>query len=197
MIKSAFLALSFLALMAAPASAKIMPAPVVQAWTVDPAASSIEFSGQHTGNDFKGSFKSWTAQIAFDPADLKNSAVAVTIQTSSALTENQTYDGSLPSAEWLNFKAFPEATFQSKEITHLDGDKYEAKGTLTIKNISTDVTLPFTLKIDGETATMTGTLVVDRLAYDIGKAADPKGDWVSKDIAVAVSVKATKASIAP
>ena len=103
----------------------------------------------------------------------------------------------MPSAEWLNFKAFPEATFQSKEITHLDGDKYEAKGTLTIKNISTDVTLPFTLKIDGETATMTGTLVVDRLAYDIGKAADPKGDWVSKDIAVAVSVKATKASIAP
>lgn len=196
-MKPILLAALALALFTFPASALMAePAPSVapaQSWTVDPAASTIEFSGQHAGNDFKGTFKTWTANIQFDPANLLGSLATVKIDTASASTGNSTYDGSLPSSEWLNPKAFPEAVFQTKSIRQIDVGSYEADATLTIKGVSKDVVLPFTVQIDGDAATMKGSLALDRLGFEIGKAADPKAEWVTKDIAVTITVKATKA----
>lgn len=196
-MKTALFAALTLALFSLPAYALMaQPEPSVapaQLWTVDPAASFIEFSGQHAGNDFKGTFKTWTATIQFDPANLLGSLATVKIDTASASTGNATYDGSLPSAEWLNPKAFPEAVFQTKSIRMKDAGSYEADATLSVKGVSKDIVLPFTVEIEGDTATMKGTLTVDRLGFDIGKAADPKGEWVTKDIIVTLNVKATKA----
>lgn len=182
-----FAALVVLLLTASPASA------AAPKWTVDPAASEIAFSGKHAGNEFKGTFKTWTADIAFDPADLAGSKAKVTVEMGSAVTGNKTYDGSLPSAEWLDPKAFPDAVFETKSFTKTGENAYTAAGTLTIKGVSQDVSLPFTLKTEGDKTLMDGSLTLDRLLYKVGTASDPKAEWVSKDIAVTVKVTATKA----
>lgn len=161
-------------------------------WTVDPAASAIGFSGTSSGREFTGTFKHWTADIKFDPASLETSSVSVDIDTGSAVTGDKTYDGTLPTPEWLNIKAFPTATFQSKTFRRTGDTAYEADGTLTIKGISQNITLPFTLTIENGKATMEAATTLDRLLYKIGTESDPKGNWVSKDIAVTIKVAAVK-----
>ena len=42
-------------------------------WTVDTARSRLGFSVQWSNEPFAATFKSWRADIAFDPADLAHS----------------------------------------------------------------------------------------------------------------------------
>jgi cytochrome b561 len=176
------------------AAASLLAAPAFAAdWKVDPASSSITFSGTHAGQKFTGRFEKWSAAIAFDPASLATSKATVTVETGSAKTGDRTYDASLPQEEWFNVKGFPNAVFETKAIRALGGDKYEADATLTIKGVAIPVTLPFTLAIDGAKAKMQGTATLDRIAHQIGLKSDAKAEWVSKDIAVTVAVNATRA----
>ena len=161
-------------------------------WTVDPSTSEISFSGTNSGREFTGTFKTWTADIIFDPAYLETSSVTVSIDTGSATTGVKTYDGSLPTTEWLNIKAFPTAIFKSKAFRQTGDTSYEADGTLTIKGISQDITLPFTLTMEDDKATMEAITTLDRLMYKIGTESDPKGNWVSKDITVTIKLNAAR-----
>lgn len=179
-----------------PASAETpaaAPAAASAAWTVDRKASRIEFAGTHAGSGFKGRFERWSADIVFDPADLKAARATVTIETGSAKTGDGTQESSLQESEWFDPAGFPTATFKTTAIKALGGDKYEARGTLTIKGKSVPVVLPFELKIDGDRARMRGTAQLDRLALDLGVKSDPTADWVSKAIDVEVRVEATRA----
>lgn len=187
MIRTLFLTFA-LSLLSLPALAQTPAAK----WAIDPE-SVIGFSGTHAGREFNGTFKTWTAEIAFDARNLEGSSATVTVEMGSAQTGDKTYDGSLPSPEWLNPKAFPTATFVTKTFRQTGDATFEADGTLTIKGIARDVTLPFTLTQDGQTATVEGFLTLDRLAFDIGKESDSKGEWVSKDIGVTIALKATQA----
>ncbi len=162
------------------------------AWTVDKAKSSVGFSGTYTGMAFKGEFGQWDATILFDPADLANSSAKVTFSTASAKTGDATKDDALGEPGWLNPEKFPTATFTSTQITSSGGNNYVAKGTLTLRGKTLPATLPFTLAISGNSATMNGSTTVDRLAYEIGTDADATGTFVGKDIAIAIALTATK-----
>ncbi len=178
------------ALLAFAAAAPALAQPT--AWTVDKARSSIGFSGTYTGTAFKGEFGQWDATILFDPADLANSSAKVTFSTASAKTGDATKDDALGEPGWLNPEKFPTATFTSTQITAAGGNNYVAKGTLALKGKTLPVSLSFTLAIAGNNAAMAGTTTIDRLAYEIGTDADATGTFVGKDIAIAITLSATK-----
>ncbi|PZP56030.1 MAG: hypothetical protein DI586_05065 [Micavibrio aeruginosavorus] len=159
-------------------------------WKVDHLTSFISFEGKNSGEVFTGKFLEWEADIDFDPAKLEEAKILVTIKTGSAKTLNMIYNKTLPKEEWFNAEETPKATFESNKIKSLGGDKYEAHGKLTIKNITHDFILPFTLKIDADEAAMTADTKINRLDFDVGKKADPAGDFVSKDIALSIRVDA-------
>lgn len=173
----------------------ILTAPVFAqpaVWTVDKAKSKVGFSGSYTGSTFNGTFGKWDATIRFDPADLAGSSAKVTFSTASAATGDSTKDSALAEEDWLNPQKFPNATFTSTSITSSGGNNYVAKGNLTLKGKTLPVTLPFSLTISGNSATMKGATTVDRLAYEIGTQADGSGTWVSKDIGITVEIVATR-----
>lgn len=170
------------------------PAAGVARWQVDTAASRIAFSGTHTGTAFSGTFASWTADIAFDPANLPASRATVTVDLASARTGDATYDSTLPTADWLDTATSPSARFSTTAITSTGGTSYLANGMLTIRGASIPVALEFDLTIDGETARMTGRTRLRRLDFGIGRGADAAGDWVSLEIPLTVSVVARRLS---
>ena len=162
------------------------------AWAVDKGKSEVAFSGKHVGMDFKGQFGQWDATILFDPADLAHSSAKVTFQMATAKTGDETETQRLGEDEWLNPAKFPTGTFTSTSITSSGGSNYVAKGTLALKGKVLPVSLPFTLTISGNSATMKGSTTVDRTAYDIGMESDASGVYVSKDITIAIDLVATK-----
>ncbi len=170
-------------LLASPAYA----APAV--WKVDSAKSKISFSGTAPEGAFTGTFGKWTANIKFSPNELPASSAAVTITLDSARLPDPVGTASLKEDDWFKIKMFPNATYTTSSIKSLGGNKYEATGTLKIRDKTVPAKLPFTLTIAGKTATMNGSVLIDRFAFDVGK---PIGeDIVSKNIRVDIAVVAT------
>lgn len=177
---------------AAPAADAAVTPGTAAAWTIDRAASAIEFSGTHAGNAFRGRFDQWEGQVWFDPADLAGSKAVVTVRTASARTGDATQEGSLSGAEWFDPAAYPTARFETTAFRALGGNRYEAAGTLRIKTATVPVVLPFTFDEADGVATAAGRLTLDRTALDLGLMSDAGGEWVSKAIGVEIRVTARR-----
>jgi polyisoprenoid-binding protein YceI len=166
------------------------------AWRVDPARSSIGYAfnlddGAGGVSRIEGRFGRWQADIRFDPNDLSNSAVAVTIETGSATNGIAAHDAAMREPGWFNSAAQPTATFRATEFRRR-GDGYEARGELRIKDRDRDVELPFTLTINGDSATMNGTITLDREDFDLGDGVEGE-EMVSRNVDVTIRVQATRA----
>jgi len=187
---------------ARPAAAAVQTAPAPRpagssqatAWAVDYGASRLGFTGTHSGDGFSGRFEKWEADIRFDPANLAGSRATVLVQVASARTGDATQEDALEGEEWLDFKGHPVARFDATTFRAPGGDRYEAVGTLTLKNASIPVVLPFTFTERDGVATVKGSLKLNRRALDLGMQSDSGGDWVSMDIGVVIDVRAKRAA---
>ena len=183
----------------APATTTTAPPPVAagqaSAWRVNAQRSSIAFAfsmddGWGDQSRIEGQFARWRADIRFDPNDLENSAVSVTIETASASDGIASHDAYMRDTGWFDSSAHPTATFRATDFRRR-GEGYEARGELTIKGRGRDVRLPFTLTINGDNATMNGTVTIDREEFDLGK--DVEGsDMISRNVDVTIRVQATR-----
>lgn len=173
-------------------AAKSLVAGQTADWLVVPAKSEIAFSGSHAGRTFKGVFGKWTAAIRFDPARLADANATVRIDLASSKTGDKTYDQSLPGEDWFNVRKTPMAMFQTTRFRENGPGKYIADGILTLRDTKIPVSLPFAVTINGASASMTGQLIVKRMAFGLGKGSDPTGDWVGLDVPVTIKVAAVR-----
>lgn len=115
-------------------------------WSVDKSHSSINFEVRHFFAKVPGAFEDYSAEVNFSPENLDESSIDVTIQVASINTKNERRDGHLKSADFFNASEYPAITFTSDRIESADGkNNFVAYGTLTIKDVSKDFELPFTL----------------------------------------------------
>jgi polyisoprenoid-binding protein YceI len=161
-------------------------------WIVDKKASKVGFSAMMSGQPFSGSFGRWDARIQFDPKSLTTSSVNVVIETGSAATGDQSRDEAMPTADWFSVSAFPRATYQAKAFKDLGGGRYLAAGVLRIRNVARPVILPFQLVIDGNKATMRGSLNVDRRVFGVGQGQFVTGDMISTNVRIDVMISAKR-----
>lgn len=173
-------------------AAPALAAPAPQ-WTVDKAHSQVTFQASMNGQPINGSFRRFNARIAFDPANLAGSSVAAAIDTGSAATGDQTRDEALPTPDWFNVRAFPRATFTAKQFKSLGNGRFQAIGTLTIRNSSRPVVMPFQLSVNGNVAQMRGTISIDRRMFGVGQGQFSTADAVAANVKVNVTIRATKA----
>ncbi|WP_417320531.1 YceI family protein [Emcibacter sp.] len=161
-------------------------------WIVDYDKSRLGFSGLQTGNAFTGIFESWAAHISLDPEDLSTAAINVEIDMSSVDTFDKQRNEALPGADWFDVSRFPKAIFKSARVTHLDHNHYEAAGTLTIRGVSKQVTLPFRMDINGDEAIAIGGLTLVRSDYEVGQNMWSSGQWVGLDVKVTFELRASR-----
>src|SRR5882757_9122987 len=119
--------------------------------------SSIRFSLKNFGFRTGGKLAAPEGDIIFNPDDLSRSSFRVTIKSESINTDNNSRDEHLKEADYFDVKNYPLIRFVSDNIKA--GDKkgaYEAVGTLTIKNKSKAINLPFTAEKNGNGWLFTG-----------------------------------------
>ncbi len=168
------------------------PAAKAPSWQVDHSRSELGFSGIANGGPFTGTFSGWDAQIFFDADRLAASSAAVTIDTSTANTQDPSKDQLLPDSDWFAVSMFPAASFRTDSITADGTGGYVAEGKLGIRDVTMPVSLPFTLTIDGDTATMNGSLTLNRSDFGVGQGAYAGGSSVGLDVKVNVKVVAQR-----
>ncbi len=187
--------LSLAALLLAPAA---LAAPQ-DAWTIDTRASALTFTATQTGAFVNGRFPTWTGEIVLDPAALGGARIDIRIQTPSVTANNPDVDSLLRGGNFLDVRKFPEARFVATSIVALGGERYEARGQLTIRDVTRDAVLPFTLRITDDPAqpgslraAARGRLPLKRLDYGVGQ-----NDWagtgqVANEVTVDVNIVASR-----
>ena len=154
-------------------------------WKIDPVHSNISFEVSHFFTPVQGSFKEYDSQIFFSPDNLEESSVSIEIQVSSIFTDNDRRDGHLQSPDFFNAEKYPTIAFESSKITSEGDNKFTAHGNLTIKDVTKDVELPFTLlgvqdhpqKENTKVAGMKIDYTIDRTDFKVGT-----GDWAATTI---------------
>ncbi len=166
-------------------------------YTIDPAHTTIGFSVRHLGvSNVHGQFKEFSGAIVFDDKNPSASSVKVTIKTASIDTSNEKRDNHLKSASFFEAEKFPEITFASKSVEK-KGDTYQMTGTLTMKGVSKDVVIPFTLsgpvqdpwkntRLGAE-----GSLTINRQDYGVAMA-DIIDKGIGNDVKISLDVESTK-----
>ncbi|MGB8814160.1 MAG: YceI family protein [Paracoccaceae bacterium] len=154
-------------------------------WQV--TTGTLGFTVKQMGADVQGSFATWSAEITFDPEAPTGNHVAVSIDTTSLSLGSVTAQAKEP--EFFDITAHPSANFTA-DITP-EGTNHIATGTLTLRGITKPITLPFSLKIDGDTATMQGTTTLDRRDFGMGPSY-PDQATVGFPVTVTVALTATR-----
>ncbi|MDL2171690.1 MULTISPECIES: YceI family protein [Asaia] len=162
-------------------------------WVVDKAHSRFGFTGTQTGTPFRGSFTQYEPQIALDPAHPETGRIDMTIDLASAQTGDRQRDTALPGSDWFDTATFPEAHFVSSAIRRVQGDQYQASGTLTLRGVTQPVTLDFTLDVTGETAHAKGHADLLRSRFGVGQGPWSTGQWVALEVSVVFDLTAHRA----
>lgn len=159
-------------------------------WLVVRADSHVKFTASQEGNEFTGEFETFDTLINFKEEAIEDANVTATIHLNSVSAGDKDRDGALPGKEWFDVKAFPKAVFQSDDFVKTGDNSYEARGTLTMKDKSQPLTLPFTLDINGAKAEMSGQVTLDRTLWEVGTGAWATDEWVSTDVTVDLKISA-------
>lgn len=168
-----------------PAAAQTAPR-----WSVEQENSKLAFLFIQSGSEYEGRFTDWSADIAFDPDNLAGSAIGVTVDMASVDTGSADRDELLRSAPLLDVANHAEARFVSDEIIAAGEGSYEARGKLTLRGVTQEVVLPFSLAIENGRAEAGGRLEIARLDYGVGQGQWQATDMVADTVAIVFEVQA-------
>ena len=115
-------------------------------WQIDRAHSAINFTINHFFTPVDGTFEDYEATVMFNPEDLEGSMLDVTIPVASVNTRNDRRDGHLQSEDFFNVEQWPNISFVSHSIESRGDNQFVAIGELTIRDVTRDFELPFTLQ---------------------------------------------------
>jgi polyisoprenoid-binding protein YceI len=152
---------------------------------VKTAQSSVAFGYKQMGVPLTGSFAKFAITANFDPAKPQTAAAKIDIALASIDTGNDDANDEVKDKAWFNTAQFPNAQFVVSSIKALGGNRFEARGKLTIKGKTLDVVAPFTFAQTGLLGIFDGALQINRLDYTIGT-----GLWADvSTVANEVSIK--------
>ncbi|MFT5630183.1 MAG: cytochrome b561/polyisoprenoid-binding protein YceI [Gammaproteobacteria bacterium] len=161
-------------------------AAVASDWRV--TDGTIGITVKQLGNDVSGSFDDWVSVIIFDEtADTDAGSVQTTINIASLSLGSVTSQAM--GRDFFDQGQFPNAVFAADLIR--EGGTYVADGTLSIKGITVPVSMPFAVSVDDNTATMTGTVQLDRRDFTIGESMMDEGN-LGFMVTVQISLAATR-----
>ena len=165
-------------------------AEIKESWKLDLSQSKILFIGKQAGVSFEGHFSQFDGDISFDPSHPEKAHLLIKINMASAHTGDPQKDSALPTSDWFDSSHFSQSIFESRQVIKKSEGTYEATGTLTLKNITHPITLPFTLEITNGVAHAKGKTVLMRNDYQVGAGSWQSPEWVAYDVTILIDIVA-------
>jgi polyisoprenoid-binding protein YceI len=169
-------------------------------YTIDKGHSEVSFQVRHLVTQVRGNFNDYQGTINLDPANLERSSVDFQIKADSIDTNLADRDKHLRSEDFFFVEKYPQITFKSKGIKKTGKDTYDVAGTLTMRGVSKEVTLPVTFlgtvkdPWGNEKAGFATDLTLNRKDYGINwnAALDNGGVVLSDDVKISINLETQK-----
>jgi polyisoprenoid-binding protein YceI len=161
-------------------------------WRMDAATSRLEFSATFERAAAPGVFREFDARIRIDVDKPAEGRLDVTIVVKSADMNSADVNNAISGPEWFDFARFPKAEFRSAEVRRVSGNRYVARGNLSLKGVQHPVEIPFNWTETGNTARLDGEFVVKRGAFGIGTGEWAATNVIGADVTVRFNVRLRK-----
>lgn len=173
------------------ATALLIPPLTASAQQIDYGRSQITFTSRQMNVPVDAKFNKFTAQITFNPAQPETSKAAIEIDIGSFDIGNDEVNNDVQKKEWFDTKGFPKAIFVASSVRALGNGRYEARGPLTIKGKTSEITAPFTVKTEASgNSLFEGTFSIRRLQYNVGEGVWKHTDVVADEIQIRFKLQA-------
>lgn len=150
--------------------------------------SSITFQIRNLGFMTHGTFSGLQADINFDAAKPESGSINATIETGTISTDNDMRDSHLKEDSYFDAAKYPKITIKSVSLRHKSGNNYDGQFSLTIKDKTQTVDMPFTYVESGNSAEFKGVLKIKRTDFGVGGSSMA----MSNDVEVDIDVKTSK-----
>ena len=151
--------------------------------------STLQFKIKNLGFDVSGQFTSFKGAINFDSQSLANASFDVSIDATTVNTDNSLRDSHLRDVSYFDVKKYPAIHFVSSKVTAAGKPgTYNVLGKLTIKDITRDISFPFTAATLNDGYIFKGSFKINRKDYGLGGTST-----ISNELEALLSVVAVKA----
>ncbi len=169
-----------------------------RAYTMDKAHSEVTFQVRHLLTKVRGRFSDFAGTVHLDEQVPENSSVLLTIDAASVDTNNADRDQHLRSDDFFAVATYPTITFDSSRVVRTSAETYDVTGTLTIRGVARDVTLPVTYlgtakdPWDNARAGFETDLTINRKDFGLlwNAALETGGFLVGDEVRISLSIQA-------
>lgn len=148
--------------------------------------SSVEFKIKNFGVTVDGSLSGLETSLNFAPSNLSKSYIKASVKVNTIKTGIGARDTHLKSDDYFDADKYPNITLESTKFSKLGDNKYSGFFKLTIKNVTKEVSFPFTYTPTKTGGTFSGTFTLNRLDYGVGESSLTLGDIVTVNITVTI-----------
>lgn len=145
------------------------------------AKAEISFSIQNARVTVNGTMGAPSGTIALNPEKIQASSLDLSVQSTSIKTGISMRDSHLKKKEYFDAAAFPTIILKSKFFGK-QGYVFKGYFLLTLKGITKDVTIPFTLKEEGDKILVEGNFIINRLDFGLGSKSLVMGNEVKVNL---------------
>lgn len=164
-------------------------------WRVDSGHSGLYFDIRHIYATTRGQFNDFSGKVLFDPENKLAGSCEFEAAVKSINTNINQRDTHLRSKDFFAAKDFPTIRFKSTQINHMEDNRFEMVGNLTIKDVTRKVKVPFEYyepkdnpsNPKEQVAGFEGEFIIDRLEYNVGSGKFYNMGLIDKEVRITVS----------
>lgn len=154
---------------------KILYSGIVCVWLLSAFTSAYFIGWQVKGDDYtvkfstegaSGTLKGLKGTIEFDCLDLANSKFDVTVDVNTISTGIGLKNKHAKAADFLDAEKYPTIRFTSNAVTPTENG-FVANGNLTIKDVTREISIPFTFDGSGDEGVFRGNFELNRTDYHL------------------------------
>lgn len=136
--------------------------------TIDADKSFVKFKVRNMSiRDVHGTIIDMQGTVKFDSQNLDSAIFDVSVDLNTINTADEKRDAHLKNEDFFEIEKWSTINFRSLQITEQDS-VYSVTGNLTIKDVTKQVVVPFSIIETDSTITFTGGEIVNRIDYNVG-----------------------------
>ena len=111
-------------------------------WVIDPTHSDVQFKIKHLViSNITGSFKKFDGKIVVKGDNFNDAKVIFIIDVKSIDTNQAQRDEHLQNGDFFASDLHPQIIFESTSFVHIEGNKYNMFGNLTLRGVTKSIEL--------------------------------------------------------
>lgn len=156
-----------------------------QTYTPTDQGSKVRFVIKNFGINTGGTFDGLSGSITFDPSLLATASFNVSVDAKTVDTDIEARDNHLRKAEYFDVEKYPKLSFRSTKVTPTNKAGYFYMfGVITIKDVSKEISFPFTQKSKDDGILFEGDFKLNRRDFGVGGKSFSMGDELTVELSI-------------